>query len=29
MTIKTVTKSFNKILSNRKGEFTVTNDRNN
>lgn len=27
MTLKTTTKSTNKILSNRKGEITVTNDR--
>lgn len=27
MTIKTPTKSSNKILSNRKGEITVSNDR--
>lgn len=27
MTIKTPTKSSNKILSSRKGEITVTNDR--
>lgn len=29
MTIKTATNSANKILSNRKGELTVTNDTKN
>lgn len=29
MTIKAIIKSTNKILSNRKGELTATNDRNN
>lgn len=29
MTIKTTIKSANKIISNRKGDFTATNDRNN
>lgn len=29
MTTKTITKLINKNLSKRKGEITVTNDRNN